>query len=833
MELPEAFVKFASVWHATRPHRWRAAVFVAAVGAIGVAVECTTRPPVTATHGVKTPLGVTSAAASASGAAGRPTSAERTMTLQDFTPMLARPELSEASQMVEDEKSAGAVLAVEKAMAKTPPAPGEVRRWQYLLGRLREAAGDLHGAAASYDLAAAETWALTEYARLGAGRVLLRAGLHEKGLARLNAIRSDLPISGEVQLLVAEASHRLGRRDAAVEAWRAYLQSADAPRDWMTVALRLAAALIQHADERRREGASDIDVLPIRAEALRAARRVRLEAVSQPTLRARAEGLERQLLDSLPAVDRRRLAPLTSADELVLLRSQVHGGKDKIALETADALLSQLPKAERFGPIGCEAMVLRGKAYALQRRRGKAADSLADAIRLCKSDDDRRARLLYLAGKYSALDNRHASAIRRYQELEKAYPSHRLADDARLRAALSYMKLGDEARFTELLSAIAEDYPGGDMVLDGMFKLAMRRIEKDDWSGAASVLDRAARFVEGHDNQRGTEFSGRERYFRARAWMETGQVQRAYDEFEAIVREMPLSYYMLHSYARLVAVDPERARRARDEAIEKSSSEPFEFQHQEEFEQPAFARAMELLAQGDIDRGKREIAELGIAKRGAAPGILWGVALLYARAGAAKQSHGVARGLLTDWLARWPAGDWSKAWEIAFPRPYHQIVQRESKRNGVPESLIYGVMREESAFDADALSPANAHGLMQLMQGTARMFAKRLGLPATPRALKRPAVNIAFGSRVLSSLNSRFKTNPLLAIPGYNAGPGRPVRWLKDRPHVDFDVWVELIPFRETRRYTKRVLASRAAYAVLYEPESAEEAMRLPLKLKR
>jgi len=140
-------------------------------------------------------------------------------------------------------------------------------------------------------------------------------------------------------------------------------------------------------------------------------------------------------------------------------------------------------------------------------------------------------------------------------------------------------------------------------------------------------------------------------------------------------------------------------------------------------------------------------------------------------------------------------------------------------------------MREQSAFDPMAVSHADAYGLMQLIVPTAKMTAKPLGLPYDRRSLLRPSVNIALGASVLSRLIRRFSQNPLLALPGYNAGPGRPARWIKERPHFDFDVWVELIPFRETRRYTKRVLASRAAYAVLYEPDFAERAMTLPIQV--
>jgi soluble lytic murein transglycosylase len=240
---------------------------------------------------------------------------------------------------------------------------------------------------------------------------------------------------------------------------------------------------------------------------------------------------------------------------------------------------------------------------------------------------------------------------------------------------------------------------------------------------------------------------------------------------------------------------------------------------------------MELLRVGEVDLARGELAALGIGSGDANSNLLWGIALLYAKAGAVKLSHSMAKGLLTDWLGRWPSGQWAQAWQIAFPEPYLAVVQREAKKNQLPESWIFAVMREESEFDPNAVSHADAIGLMQLIVPTAQLYAKPLGLPYDARSLKRPSINVALGTRALATLVQRFANNPLLAIPAYNAGPGRPTRWLKERPHVDFDVWVELIPFRETRRYTKRVLASRATYAVLYEPSFAEQAMTLPLKV--
>ena len=121
---------------------------------------------------------------------------------------------------------------------------------------------------------------------------------------------------------------------------------------------------------------------------------------------------------------------------------------------------------------------------------------------------------------------------------------------------------------------------------------------------------------------------------------------------------------------------------------------------------------------------------------------------------------------------------------------------------------------------------------MQLIVPTARIAAKGTNLPHDRRALKRPSVNVELGCRTLGRFSRIFSENPLLAVPAYNAGPNRVKQWLAENRVPDFDLWVESIPFVETRRYTKRVLASRAAYAFLYEPQGAEQAMLLPERVR-
>ena len=124
-------------------------------------------------------------------------------------------------------------------------------------------------------------------------------------------------------------------------------------------------------------------------------------------------------------------------------------------------------------------------------------------------------------------------------------------------------------------------------------------------------------------------------------------------------------------------------------------------------------------------------------------------------------------------------------------------------------------MREESAFVAGVESRANAIGLMQLILPTAKSMAARIKVTATPETLRKPETNIRLGAAFLSILMKEFK-EPILAIPGYNAGGGAIRGWLANHPGVPLDVFVESFGAQETRDYARKVFESYAAYRYLY-----------------
>jgi soluble lytic murein transglycosylase len=161
-------------------------------------------------------------------------------------------------------------------------------------------------------------------------------------------------------------------------------------------------------------------------------------------------------------------------------------------------------------------------------------------------------------------------------------------------------------------------------------------------------------------------------------------------------------------------------------------------------------------------------------------------------------------------------------YDVLYPRPFDADVRSASRRTGLPEELIYAIIRQESLFRADAASGAGAIGLMQLLPETARVTARRAGLPEPTRAqLIKPAVNIPLGSEFLASLVQRFEGETALAAAGYNAGPNAARRWRPAAP-MDLDVWVENIPFNETRTYVQRVAWHALVFAWLADRKPRE-----------
>ena len=156
-----------------------------------------------------------------------------------------------------------------------------------------------------------------------------------------------------------------------------------------------------------------------------------------------------------------------------------------------------------------------------------------------------------------------------------------------------------------------------------------------------------------------------------------------------------------------------------------------------------------------------------------------------------------------------------------YPLPWRETFVGKAHQAGLDPALLYGLIRQESRFVADARSHVGASGLMQLMPATARWTAKKIGLAYRAEMVVDRDTNLLLGASYLKRVLDDFGGSPVLAVAAYNAGPNRPRRWREGGTVMEPAAWIESIPFHETRDYVKKVLANSVVYARLLDTGAA------------
>ncbi|MFQ5659334.1 MAG: transglycosylase SLT domain-containing protein [Gammaproteobacteria bacterium] len=172
---------------------------------------------------------------------------------------------------------------------------------------------------------------------------------------------------------------------------------------------------------------------------------------------------------------------------------------------------------------------------------------------------------------------------------------------------------------------------------------------------------------------------------------------------------------------------------------------------------------------------------------------------------------------------------------LRFPLPYEKIIKKNVKKRKLDLSWVYALIRAESVFMEDARSPTGALGLMQVMPATGRQTARAIGWKHFhTRYLLHSNKNIPIGATYLRQMYDKFHANMIVATAAYNAGPNNVKTWLPKKGCTEPDIWIEKIPFNETRRYVRRILY----YASIYDwrmqrkiiPVQQRMAMVIPAK---
>ncbi len=384
------------------------------------------------------------------------------------------------------------------------------------------------------------------------------------------------------------------------------------------------------------------------------------------------------------------------------------------------------------------------------------------------------AEALYALGRIEQGSGRPAAAIFTYGELARRFPHAKTAPEARWRIGWIHYRNGRYGEAARAFAALAADPSAGPDAIGG-------------------------------------------RYWQARALEKLRRRAEARALYRRILREAPSSYYAALAEAKVGAggggsVPP---------PLPSVSLHPRDIDayHGERFE-ALRALALPRLAAGEL-----------LAMEAAAADPDRAAAL--ARAAADVDAYPLARRL----VERLPQGDpRAEALReyLRYPLGFWQTGKGEAERQGVDPLLVVALIRQESYFDPEAVSPANAQGLMQLLPATARSEAAALGWPdAKAGRLDDPKVNMALGIRHLSALLRRWEGDLIKALAAYNGGAAAVEKWQARYGHLEPDEFVESLTYRETRDYVKRVLANYRAYARRYPEYARPQAIATALMARR
>ncbi len=403
-------------------------------------------------------------------------------------------------------------------------------------------------------------------------------------------------------------------------------------------------------------------------------------------------------------------------------------------------------------------------------------------------------------------------ALRGYADYLAAHPKGRFAEDARFFSAFLQYEFG---RYADAAKAFAP----------------LR--ERGKWRGAAEWYHVWSRYLAGERaptvplfdaiarREPGSRAARQAAYWAARA-LEDSAPSEAAERRAALVAERPHDWYGLLIRRRFPGAHPPLP--ALPPATAQKPLVPPQF----------MARAVEIqaLAAADLpDFARRALAAISEPLRRVDG---WDAeAALAAEVGDPERVYRSTAIRHRDVLRAAPAPEHAHIWHRAYPRAWVSIAEAAVRGTGIDAALVYSFIRKESAFDPDAVSPAHAVGLMQLLPRTARSILDARGQRERPLPdLFEPAANIDLGAWYIDALARRFGGQLPLIAAAYNAGPRSLISWFGGRRSVPVDRFVDTIPFRETREYVKLLVATRVLYALSHEGRDLDAAAAvLPVEL--
>jgi soluble lytic murein transglycosylase len=492
-------------------------------------------------------------------------------------------------------------------------------------------------------------------------------------------------------------------------------------------------------------------------------------------------------------------------------------------LVVADLAKTVLPEIEAVlaaGPPQAErdqAQLLLGRAWRVRKQNAKA---LSVFKRVGESDAVRYARARYAAA-LAARSLKRKGESRRLLEQAAAGPVCLWRDRALERLADQDIAAGRRTKARERWQLLAAEAETPSRRADAAWRRAWSFFDEGETDRALAAFTAvSADFPRHHAAAAGL-------YWSQRLLSEGGAPEEARRRLEQLADEHPWDYYGLLAARELgrTALRPYGASHLELESVLAELLEEAALTEEDAAERAAaeWRTGFPAALLSDLEQVEA-LPPPGEADEAGA----WAMRVaLLGESGRHRAALVELRTALPDWRTRKDVP--ALAWAGAYPRAYSELVEHHAGEVELDPALVYALIHQESVFDPDAVSHAGARGLMQIMPGTNRTIARWFKERTRTDDLLVPEHNVRYGTAYLKRLLDNLE-HPELALAGYNAGGTRARRWWKALPEKDLPLFVESIPYDETRHYVKAVTWNRHFYGASDALTPAGEARSVELR---
>jgi soluble lytic murein transglycosylase len=439
------------------------------------------------------------------------------------------------------------------------------------------------------------------------------------------------------------------------------------------------------------------------------------------------------------------------------------------------------------------------------RQHPKAAPGLF--VKLTVTDPEADAERLYDLSQAWRSDKRETEMLSTLEKTVEKYPQSRWAEDSLMAAGNYYWVELDRAKAGSYYQRLLDSFPGGRHTQNAEWRLAwIAYIQRQPFADEKMI-----NFLRKYPS---TGSSVNALYWLGRNAERNGNPGRARAFYEKATDRFPSTYFAHAADQRLAKLPPADVDPA-DALAEIPAAPPLR-----PFDEPIAPLVADRWNRAQALRTIAFDASAELELKAAFAATASPRYLVEAAQAAFDQGHfatGMAYGRLAvpNFDARRLSEVPPNVWKVLFPFPYEAVIRREAERNNFDPMFAAGLIRQESTFQADAVSHADAIGLMQILPKTGRLLAKERKIRYTKNSLFDPNINIELGMLYIANL-TRATGGPEYAAAAYNAGEDRIALWKAERAYDEVPELVESIPFTETREYVQIVLRNTEMYRALY-----------------